>query len=136
MTTSFQHGRHTVIKVGSDDISPWTNSSEFEQGADDHDVTCYGAADHAFSGGLGMHSFKASGVYDSTATTGTHDILSGTQGTILSITRQGEGTGTGKPQEVFSFLVTKYVETNPVADMVSWSLEGKVSGAITETAQA
>lgn len=136
MTTSFQHGRHTVVKVASDDISPWTNSSEFERGADDHDVTCYGASAHAYSGGLGNHTFKASGIYDSTATTGTHDILSGTEGTIVSITRQCEGAGTGKPQEVFNFLVTKYVETNPVADMVSWSVEGKVSGGITDTTQS
>src|SRR5689334_4751670 len=119
MTTSFTHGKNTVVKVGSDDISPFTNSSELERGADDHDVTCYGADDHAYKGGLGNHTFKCSGIYDSTATTGTRDILAGTEGTTVSITRQPEGTGAGKPQDAFSMVVTKYVETNPVADMIT-----------------
>lgn len=135
MTTSFQHGKDTIVKVGASDISPWTNASELERGADDHDVTCYGASSHAYSGGLGNHTFKCSGVYDKTATTGTRDILKGTEGTVLSITRQPEGTGSGKPQDLFSLVVTKYVESNPVADMVTWSLEGKISGDVDDTDQ-
>jgi hypothetical protein len=130
------HGKETVIKVGSDDISQYTNASELERGADDHDTTCYGADDHVYDGGLGNHTFKMSGMYDTTATTGPRDVLKDTPGTKVTITRQPEGTGSGKPQDSFSFLVTKYVESNPVADYVTWSCEGKVSGAITDTAQS
>jgi hypothetical protein len=129
------HGKNTVIKVGADDISIYTNASEIERGADDHDTTCYGADDHVYDGGLGNHTFKMSGLYDSTATTGPRDVLKDLPGTKVTITRQPEGTGSGKPQDSFSFLVTKYVESNPVADYITWSCEGKISGAITDTAQ-
>jgi hypothetical protein len=44
-----------------------------------------------------------------------------------------EGTGTGKPQDAFTGILKKYTETNPVDDMVTWSAEFEISGAITTT---
>jgi hypothetical protein len=60
------------------------------------------------------------------------DVLVGTTATII---RRCEGTGTGKPQESFSAVITSYVETNPVADMVTWSCEATVSDSVTRTTQ-
>lgn len=132
---AFQHGKDTVLKVATIDISSYTNASELEVGADDHDVTCYGADDHNYDGGLGNHAFKCSGIFDTTATTGPGALLKPLRGTKVATVRQTQGAGSGFPQDAFTLLVTKYVETNPVADMVTWSLEGKVSGAVDSTAQ-
>lgn len=132
---TFQHGKDTVLKVATIDISQYTDTSELEVGADDHDVTTYGKDDHVYQGGLGNHSFKCSGTYDTTAVTGPRALLKPLVGTTAAVVRQPEGTGSGKPQDAFNMLITKYVETNPVADMVKWSLEGKVSDAIDSTPQ-
>lgn len=131
MTTSFVHGKGTVLKVGSNDISAFTSNSQFERSADSHDVTGYGATSHAYHAGLLDAKFTMDGTYDSTATTGSRAIFGTAVGTTLAITRDPEGSGTGKPTESFSIVVTKYSESSPVNDMVKWSVEGQVSGDVT-----
>lgn len=132
---AFVHGKNTVITLAASDLSAYTNSSEFEREADEHDVTCYGKSDHVFAGGLGKGAFKMSGVYDDGAT-GPRDVIEPLIGTVATLIRKPEGTGTGKPQDSVGVLVKKYVETSPVADMVAWSMEGTLSDAVTSTNQA
>jgi hypothetical protein len=131
---AFVHGKDTYVSVDGDDLSAFTNTSEFERGADEHDVTTYGAEDHAFSGGLGTGAFTMGGIYDNGAS-GPRDILEPLVGTTITVIRRPEGTGSGLPQDSFTGLLTKYVETSPVADMVTWSADFRVSGAVTSTNQ-
>jgi len=135
---AFKHGKNTVVKVDSTDLSAYTNSSEIEQGVDSHDVTCYGADGHAFAGGLTTGSWKMGGTYDSTASTGPRAKLNAIiqAAALVTVIRQPEGTGSTLPQDSFSCLFTKYVESNPVADMISWTAEGTVSGDVDSTAQS
>lgn len=145
MTTS--HGRLTVIKVtaaspaptGAIDISVYCNTSSFNLVRDSHDSTTYGATGHTYADGLTNHTFSLGGVYDTSTTTSPHAIfaalMSSTGGQLISIERQVEGTGSGKPKETFNALLTGYVETSPVADLVSWTGDFQVSGAITSTTQ-
>lgn len=131
-----QHGRFTVIKIGSDDISAWVKTSNIEHNPDIHDVTGYGVADKLKIGGLRDNSFTASGWYDTTAAGGTYDIIGAHCGETVSITRQCEGTGAGKPEEVFDAVIGKYGESNPVDDVVTWSCDFAISGPVTRTVQA
>jgi hypothetical protein len=135
MATTFVHGRNTVFKVATKDLSPVTKTSSFEYSADVHDVTGYGATGHAKQGGLTDGKFTASGTYDSTAVTGSRVVLEPLVGTTVAILRQPEGTATGKPQDSFSAVLSKYVETNPVDDMITWSADFEISGAVTTTVQ-
>ncbi len=128
------HGKVTVIKVGAQNVKGST--SQFERGADSHDVTEYGDDDHVFSGGLGTSTLTISGFYDTTAVTGPRAVLEPAVGTIVSLTRQPEGTGSGKAQDIVNALLVKYVETSPVADMVTWSADFTGSGAVNSTAQS
>lgn len=129
------HGKNTVVKVATADLSQYTDSSELNRTADNHDVTTYGATGHTYFGGLTDGKFNMSGTYDSTASTGPRAKLQPLLGTTVAVIRQPEGTGTGKPQDSFSAVITSYVETNPVADMIKWSCEMAVSGAVNSTAQ-
>lgn len=131
----WQHGKDTYVSVGGSDISAWTNNSELTRGAAGHNVTAYGADDEAWSGGLRNGKFTCSGIYDNTVTTGPHDVLDPAVGTVVEIIRRGEGTGAGKPEQTFDGLLVSYVETNPVADMVTWSAEFTVSDGVVEAAQ-
>lgn len=136
MTTSFVHGKDTVIKFGTNDASAYTQNSQLERDSDSHDVTGYGATSHAYHAGLLDAKFTADGVYDSTTTTGSRAVLGAAIGTTIAVTREPEGTGTGKPSEAFNMIVTKYTESNAVADMVKWNVEGQVTGDITVTSQS
>ena len=137
---AYIHGKNTVVKVATKDLSAYTDSSELNRSADDHDVTGYAAATtggaHVYEGGLTDGKFTMSGTYDSTAVTGPRAALNPLLATTVAVIRQPEGAGTGKPQDSFNALLLGYVETNPVADMVKWSAEFKISGAVTSTPQA
>lgn len=131
----YQHGKDTIITVGGDDISAWTNTSEMTRGAASHNVTHYGKNAEVHQGGLRNGQFTCGGTYDNTLTTGTHAVLNPLVGTIVEVVRMPEGEGTGKPTQTFDAVLTQYVETNPVADMVTWSAQFTISDDVVETAQ-
>lgn len=131
---SFVHGKNTFISLGGSDISPYTNTSEFGRKSDKHDVTCYGQENHVYAGGLGDGSATAGGTYDNTAG-GPRDVIEPLIGTTVTLIRRIEGTGAGRPQDSVSVLIEEYVETAPVADMVTWSVTMQPSGAVTSTDQ-
>lgn len=131
---AFVHGRNTKLTVATKDISPYTKTSTFEKSADVHDTTGYGATDHTKAGGLGDGKFTCGGTYDNTVSTGPRNALLSLVGTSVAVVRNPEGTGTGKPNDAFSGVLTKYTETNPVDDMVTWAAEFEISGAVTTTA--
>lgn len=135
MANTFQHGRLTVLTVATKDISAATKTSSMEYDADVHDVTGYGATAHAKQGGLLDGKFTCGGTYDSTAVTGTRVVLLPLIGTLVAINRKPEGTGTGKAQDAFSAVLSKYTETAPVDDMITWAAEFDISGAVTTTVQ-
>ena len=132
---AFVHGKNTVIKLDSDDLSAFTDSSELTRSADIHDVTTYGKNAHVKVGGLLDGKGSLSGTYDSSLT-GPRAIIEPLIGTNVTLIRQPEGAGTGKPQDSVDVVVGEYVETNPVADMVKWSVSLELSDAVTSTTQA
>lgn len=129
------HGKLTSITVATKDISPYTDNSNYSKNAPAHETTGYGVDDETYAGGVRANTFSCSGKYDNTASTGPRNALHGAVGTTVAVVRKVEGTGTGKPQDSFSWVITKYEESSPYNDMVKWSAEGNISGPITTTAQ-
>lgn len=132
---AFVHGKSTVITVATKDISPYTKTSSQEVKADVHDTTGYGATAHTKAGGLLDSTFTCGGTYDNTVSVGPRNALLTLVGTTCAITRKPEGSGTGKPLDTYSGILTKFVETNPVDDMVTWSADFEGTGPIVTTAQ-
>jgi hypothetical protein len=130
------HGQFTKITVATKDISPFCKTSSYEGSADFHETTGYQPPGGAKtkSGGLIDGKFTCGGTYDNTASVGPRNALKPLLGTTVAVVRNPEGTGTGKPNDAFSGVLTKYVETNPVDDMVTWSAEIEISGPVTTTA--
>lgn len=135
MAVAFTHGRLTVLTVATKDISLATKTSNFSGSADVHDTTGYGLASRTKAGGLKDGKFTASGTYDTTASTGTPTALEGLEGTTQAIIRKVAGTGSGKPQESFSGVLSKFDVSAPVDDMVTWSAEWDVTGDVVRTSQ-
>ena len=133
---AFVHGKDTFISLDGDNLSAFCNTSTLTRQADSHDVTTYGAEDHVFVGGLGNGTCSIGGFYDNTASTGPRAVIEPLVGTVVVLIRQPEGTGSGLPQDEVDVLVTNYVETSPVADIVTWTAQLQLSGAIDSTAQA
>lgn len=130
-----QHGKDTVVKVGSNDISQYCDASELNRTGDAHDTTTYGNTAHRKDGGLTDGKFTCSGVYDTTTGTGPRAVLQPLLAQKATLTRRAEGTGSGKAQDLFSAVLVTYVETNPVADYIKWSSEWELDGAVDATPQ-
>jgi hypothetical protein len=131
---AFVHGKNTEITLGGDDLSIYTTTSELSRSADSHDVTTYGKDSHVYAGGLLDGKATMQGIYDSAAG-GPRGTIEPLIGTVVELVRKPEGTGTGKPVDTVDVLVTGYVETNPVADMVTWSCEMQLSDDVASTTQ-
>lgn len=133
MTTQSSHGRKTKLSIATADVSPWTNASEFGRGADAAETTAYGSEGHEFGNedNLKAHTFTCSGWYDVTETTGTEAVLGGQEGQVLAIEYGPEGSASGKPKHTFSAQLSKFTLSSPVADIVKWSADWKVSGDVT-----
>lgn len=129
------HGKDTVIKVGADDISAWCNTSTMEKNPDIHDITGYGKRSKVKTGGLLDNTLTIGGWYDLTADAGPGDVLDDHVGETLTITRQLNGAGPGKPEQTFDAVVGKYTETAPVDDIITWSCDLAVSDDVVKTAQ-
>ena len=134
---AFIHGKTTVVSIDGDDISAFTNSVEFNDGHDIHDVTCFTAGRKSWAAGLGDGKVTLAGVYD--------DGAGGPRATLKPLMAAGlpvtflfkpEGTGAGKAQSSVSVLVTAFNESAPVADMIKWTAELQMTGALTETDQS
>lgn len=129
------HGKKTVVTVATKDISAYCKTSNLEDSADVHETTGYGKDAKTKAGGLLDGKFTCGGTYDNTALTGPGNSLKPLVGTTVAVVYKIEGTGTGKPQDSFSAVLAKYVQTAPVDDMVTWSAEFEISDVITSTTQ-
>jgi hypothetical protein len=129
------HGKNTVIKFATKDVSQYTNASELDRTADVHDTTGYGLNDHTNQGGLLAGTGSAEGTYDNTAVTGPRAALMPLLGTTVALVRQPEGAGAGKPQDACSVVMSGYNESAPVADMVKWKVTFTVTGAVNTNPQ-
>jgi hypothetical protein len=132
---AFVHAKDTYISVDADDLSEFTDASEIDRSADIHDVTTYGKNAHVKVGGLLDGKGSLSGTYSSGAT-GPKAILEPLLGQTVELIRRPEGTGASKPQTAVDVVVGRYVETNPVADMIKWSCEIELTDDVTNTTQA
>lgn len=135
MTEKSLHGSSTILTVATNDISSYTTTSKLTRQANVHGRTGYGATSEGNRGGLKKFTFTAEGWYDITATTGTHDVFAGEEGTTHAIVRKLEGTGSGKQQQSFSAVLAEYVETDPANDIVTWSASWTGDGDIDDTDQ-
>jgi hypothetical protein len=133
------HAKDTYVSLNGVNLSLSTNASELTSEADSHDVTCYGADGHDFEGGLLTGTASMSGIYDNdtapSSAAGPRAVIMPLVGTRVTYVRRPEGTGSGKPQDSATVLVQKYNESNPVADMIKWSVDLQVCGVITPTTQ-
>lgn len=134
---AFVHGRNTVVKLNNVDLSAFTNSTSFGDETDTHDTTTYGRDRKTYAGGLGDGTITIGGTHD--------NGVSGPRATIKPLKAAGaavpfvfrpDGTGSGKQQSTVNVIISSYNESAPVADMIAWTCEMQMTGALDETNQS
>lgn len=131
---TFIHGKDTSFTLNAIAIVGGT-SDNYEKTADSHDVTTFGKQAHVFQGGLLNGTSSLGGVYDSSTSSGPRAVIEPLVGSNVTFVDRPEGTGAGKPQRTGTVLITKYAETKPVAEMITWSADLQFSDTITTVVQ-
>jgi hypothetical protein len=137
-----KHGKTTSTVINALNISPHTRNAEWKRAADTHDVTGYKADDtdtaKNYIAGLTDGTVTLSGMYDTSATTGPAKVLEDciAAGVAVDFEYAVEGLGTGKPMRECQVIVQTYNETSPVADIVTWTSDLQITGAVARTTQA
>lgn len=131
---TFIHGKNTYVSLNATDLSAYTKTTTYNRSADSHDVTTYGKSSKVYVGGLLDSTITLEGVYDN-GVSGPRGIIRPLLGTVVTFVFRPEGTGSGKPQDTGSVVVTAYNESSPVDDVIQWTCELQGSDSITVTGQ-
>lgn len=130
------HGKKTVVLLGGVDLTSYSNNSQLEFNPDNHDTTVYGKNSHVFSAGLLNGTATVSGFYDSAAGVGPKAVIQPLLGVSdVPFVHRPEGTGAGLPQDAVNCVITKYTQTHPVADYITWSVDLQFSDDVNSTPQ-
>ena len=117
-------------------ISAFLNSIESNRKVDSIDTTTFGQSGHVYQGGLTDGTMSCGGIYDS-GVAGPKAVMEPLMaaGQLVPVVYRPEGTGSGKPQQTCNGLVNTYVESAALNDMIKWTSDVQISGAVTNAAQ-
>ena len=130
---AFVHGKDSSFKLDNSggaltDVSTYINSVDFPQTADVAETTTLGSGNKTYIVGLKDSTISIAGLWDATA-----DAIFGAvvgQSATLSFEYSPEGTGSGKIKYTGECILTSYAKNSPVGDVVSYSADMQVSGAV------
>ena len=131
---AFVHGKDSVFKLDNasgslTDISAFVNNVDFPETADVAETSVLGASNKTYIVGLKDATIGLSGFFDATA-----DAIYGAvigQSATLSFEYSPEGTASGKIKYTGECIMTNYALSSPVGDVVAYSADLQVSGAVT-----
>lgn len=131
---AFVHGSDSVFKLDNSggsltDISSYVNNVDFPQTADVAETTTLGASNKTYIVGLKDATISLSGLWDATA-----DAIFGAvvgQSATLSFEYSPEGTSVGAIKYTGEAIMTNYAKSSPVGDVVGYSADLQVTGAVT-----
>lgn len=132
---AFIHGKGATVTVNSVALTAFSNSIEFSREGESHEVTAFGATAKAYQSGLKDATITLEGIYDDGAAGPEATFKPLVGGSSVAFVYRPEGAGSGKPEVTGSVIVTKYDESVPVGDMISWSVELQCTGALTDATQ-
>lgn len=131
---AFVHGKDSAFKLDNasgtlTDISTYVNSVDFPETADVAETTTLGDSSKSYIVGLKDATLSIAGLWDSTVD-GILGAVVG-QSATLSFEYSPEGTTGGNIKYTGECILTSYSQSSPVGDVVSYSADFQVSGAVT-----
>ncbi len=131
---AFVHGKDSVFKLDNSggsltDISAYVNNVDFPETADVAESSVLGSSSKQYLVGLKDSTLGLTGFFDATADAIFGAVLG--QSATLSFEYSPEGTGSGKVKYTGECILTNYALSSPVGDVVAYSADLQVSGAVT-----
>jgi len=135
---AFVHGKGAAFKIDNASgtltaLTAYLDSITENFSVDMAETTTMGAEAKTYVSGQSDSSFSISGKWDSTALTGPDVILQALIGMETTSTFEigPEGTAAGKVKYTGECFLTGYSVSVPVGDVVSFTADFQVSGAVT-----
>lgn len=131
---TFRHGKSTVFKVDNSggtltDISNSLTDVSFPQSVDTAETSAFGSSAKTYVVGLTDATISVSGMFDATVDAHLSGILA--QAATVSFEYGPEGSTSGFVKYTGESILTSYEKSGAIGDMVSFSAEFQVSGAVT-----
>jgi len=131
---TFRHGKSTVFKVDNSggtltDISNTLTDVSFPQTIETAETTSFGSSAKTYIVGLTDSTVSASGNFDATVDSHLAAVLG--QAATLSFEYGPEGSTNGQVKYTGECIMTSYEKSGAVGDVVTYSAEFQVTGAVT-----
>ena len=131
---TFRHGKSTVFKVDNSggtltDISNTLTDVSFPQSVDTAETSAFGSSAKTYVVGLTDATISISGMFDATVDAHLNGILG--QAATVSFEYGPEGSTSPNVKYTGECILTSYEKSGAIGDMVSYSAEFQVSGAVT-----
>lgn len=138
---AFIHGKNSYVQVDNSagtlvDLSSYIDNVDFSQPLETAEVTTFGDSAKEFIAGLKDGSFSLSGKFDPTLDAHMNGVVAAlAAGTLASasVVYGPQGSTSGQVKYTFEAIVTGYDVSAPVGDVLTWSAECQITGAITRT---
>ena len=136
---TFRHGKSTVFKVDNNagaltDISNTLTDVSFPQSVDTAETSAFGASAKSYVVGLSDATLSVSGNFDATVDAHLAAIVG--KADSVSFEYGPEGSTAGFVKYTGEALLTSYEKSGAIGDVVTYSAEFQVTGAITRGAYA
>jgi hypothetical protein len=131
---TFRHGKSTVFKVDNNagsltDISNTLTDVSFPQSVDTAETSAFGSSAKSYVVGLTDSTLSVSGNFDATVDAHLAAIVG--KADSVSFEYGPEGSTAGMVKYTGEALLTSYEKSGAVGDVVSYSAEFQVTGAVT-----
>jgi hypothetical protein len=131
---TFRHGKSTVFKVDNSggtltNISDTLTDVGFPQTVDTAETSTFGSSAKSYVVGLSDSSLSISGNFDATVDAHLAGVLG--QAASLSFEYGPEGSTNGFVKYTGECILTSYEKSGAIGDVVTYSAEFQVTGAIT-----
>ena len=129
---TFAHGKTTDFAIDdtggtSRNIANTLTDVGFPQTIDTAETTAFGSSNKSYIVGLKDTTISLSGLWDATV----DGYLSGTEPASRSFIYGPAGTTSGNVKYTGEAILTNYSQSNPVGDVVTYSVDLQVTGAVT-----
>ena len=131
---TFAHGKSTDFAIDdtggpSRNISDTLTDVSFPQTIDTAETTAFGSSNKSYIVGLKDTTISVTGIWDATV----DGYLSGTEPASRSFIFGPAGTTSGNVKYTGEAIMTNYSQSNPVGDVVTFTADFQVTGAVTRT---
>jgi hypothetical protein len=131
---TFRHGKSTVFKVDNSggtltNISDTLTDVSFPQSVDTAETSAFGSSAKSYVVGLTDSTISISGNFDATVDAHLAGVLG--QAASLSFEYGPEGSTNGFVKYTGECYLTSYEKSGAIGDVVTYSAEFQVTGAIT-----